>query len=303
MFATEMLGEISGKMIMPPHFQSPNSKSIMIEHSNGQTTHLIEDDYTDPWVKPETILIQAGFARHAAFWYHWVPSLARRFRVIRRDTRGHGKSSAPDQSSGYEYTLDTILQEIVDTLDQLGLKRVHFLGESTSGMLGEALAAKYSERLHSLIICSSPTYLPPAALRLFSFGHPSWPDACRTLGSRGWAEELSKVPGTLSTSEPHYKDWWLEQIEISSGEGLGGYAEFLSTLDARPFLSQISVPTLVLAPAHSAATTVDDQREISRQISASKLVVIEGLGHEIYVDKAEDCQHALLAFLDELPRV
>lgn len=281
---------------------SRNSVSRILKHPNGQTTHVIDDDYTDPWTKPQTIVIQGGFARHSSFWYHWIPALARYYRVIRRDTRGHGQSSAPVPHDGYKYTLDTIVEEIVDTFDQLDLEKVHFLGESTSGMLGEALAAKYPQRLHSLIICASPTYLPPEALELFSFEHENWSEACRKLGSYGWGKRLAAAPGTLATEDKELEKWWLSQIEVSPSEGLAGYAAFLSTLDARPFLSQISVPTLILAPARSAATNIEEQLDIARQIGRSKLIIIHGSGHEIYNDKSEDCLRALLEFLEEVRR-
>jgi pimeloyl-ACP methyl ester carboxylesterase len=62
--------------------------------------------------------------------------------VIRRDLRGHGHSSYPKAGEEYEYTNDTIVDEILDTLDELGVDKVHFLGESTGGMLGEILAAR-----------------------------------------------------------------------------------------------------------------------------------------------------------------
>lgn len=252
-----------------------------IQHPNGQTTHYILDDFTDPWKPAETVLLQPGFGRHAAFWYHWVPRLARSYRVIRRDLRGHGRSSAPAADAAYDYSLDTVLGEIVDTLDQLGVRRVHFLGESTSGMLAEALAARHPERVLSITTCSSPTVLPPAALRMLALGEESWPAACWKLGARGWAERLARVPGTVANDDPEYVRWWLEQIAVQSGEGLAGYAEFLSGLDARPFLGDIRVPMLILAPAHSAATGVEEQRGIQAQVKGSKLVVIEGKGHEI----------------------
>ncbi|KAL4865047.1 Alpha/Beta hydrolase protein [Aspergillus spectabilis] len=197
-----------------------NSISHLVRHPNGQTTHLI----------PQTILIQGGFARHSAFWYHWIPSLARHYRVIHHDTRGHGKSSAPVPSDAYAYTLDTVLEEIVDTLDQPNLEKVHFVGESTSGMLGEALAAKYPARLNSLTICSSPTHLPQTALELFSFGRSSWSEACRKLGSKGWGPGRVCIP---------------------------------SMLDTRPLLEQISVPMLILTPANSVVVTLEEQLEIN----------------------------------------
>jgi pimeloyl-ACP methyl ester carboxylesterase len=66
--------------------------------------------------------------------------------------------------------MPTILSEIVDFLDQLGIQKEHFLGEATSGAVGEVLAAMYPERVASLITCSSPTHLPPQAIELFCVG-------------------------------------------------------------------------------------------------------------------------------------
>jgi pimeloyl-ACP methyl ester carboxylesterase len=276
------------------------SSSKFITHANGQISHVVDDNFTDPWKPHQTILIQHGFGRHSAFWYHWIPILSRHYRIIRRDARGHGLSSVPKAADNYDYSLDTILDEIVDTMDQLGVKKFHFLGESTSGMVAEAFAAKYPQRLQSLIVCSSPTFLPPAALELFAFGHETWPLACRTLGSRGWGTALSKVPGTVSIPDQEYVKWWISQVAVSSGEGLAGYAEFLITLDSRPFLEKIKTPTLILAPAKSAATKLEEQRMVGEKIKGSKLVVIHGEGHEIYVERPEDCQKAVLEFLTEL---
>jgi pimeloyl-ACP methyl ester carboxylesterase len=276
------------------------SSSKVITHPNGQKTHVLVDGFTDPWLRSEAILIQHGFARHSVFWYHWIPFLSRHYRIIRRDARGHGLSSYPLRDSPYAYTAKTIVDEIVDTLDQLKIEKVHFLGESTSGMVGSILAARYPERLRSLIICSSPSFLPPGALELFSFGYPSWPVACRKLGSRGWGEALSKVPGTVSVPDPEYVKWWIDQVSVSDGEGLASYAEFLSGLDARPYYQDIEVPMLILAPANSAATRLEEQRGIQDQVKGSQLVVIEGKGHEIYVEKAEECQLAVKHFLRSL---
>ncbi|KAF2800803.1 alpha/beta-hydrolase [Melanomma pulvis-pyrius CBS 109.77] len=271
-----------------------------VQHPNGQKSHYILNSFVDPWKPHDTILIQHGFGRHAEFWYHWIPVLARKYRVIRRDLRGHGHSSFPKPGEKYDYTTDTILGEIVDTLDQLGVEKVHFLGESTGGMLGEILAAKYPERLHSLTVCSTPTHLPAPALKLFAFDKPDWPTACRELGSRGWAEALSKIPGTIPISDDAYLPWYLDRISVSDGEGLAGYAEFLSTLDARPFLGDIRVPMLILAPSQSAATKLEEQQWLAQKIPGARLEVIEGPGHEIYVTQAEKCQSAFLDFLEQL---
>ncbi|PVH78056.1 alpha/beta-hydrolase [Cadophora sp. DSE1049] len=273
-----------------------------ITHPNGQRTHYLEDDFTDPWKPAETIVIQHGFARHAAFWYHWIPVLSRHYRVVRRDARGHGHSSYPPfpNTTTYDYSVETIVDEVVDTLDQLDLRKVHFIGESTSGILGCILAAKYPERLHSLTLCSSPTVLPPVAQALFAFGQRDWPTACLQLGSRGWGEQLAKLPGTLSIPDQEYVKWWIDQVEVSHSEGLAGYADFLCKIDCRDVLKDIKVPTLILAPMRSAATSVEEQRSIQASIPGARLELIDAAGHEIYVQKPEDCQKEFLNFVQGL---
>ena len=222
----------------------------------GQKTHYKDECFTAPFEPPpQTILIQHGFGRNSNFWYEWVPLLSGKYRVIRRDARGHGESSAPSRDT-YDWGLDTMLAEIVDMLDQLGIDKIHFLGESTSGMLGMAFAAKYPERLHSLIICSSPTYLPPAAMTFFSMGMGSWQEAIRTLGSEGWARALTKLPGTGARKDKEFEDWWAKEVGRSPTYGLEQYSLFLEKLDGREFMKDIHTPTLILAPMHSTAAPV-----------------------------------------------
>lgn len=201
--------------------------------------------------------IQHGFARHSSFWFKWIPVLSKTYRVIRRDARGHGYSSVPGKD--YKYDIDTILDEIVDTLDQLGLEKVHYLGESTGGIWGEFLAARNPERLHSLTICSSPLYMPVAAQEMLAFGQPSWPEACRKLGSRGWGEALVSVVGADQMPDKAFLEWWLNEIAVASGEGLGDHAELLcdKSFDARRIMEQIQVPMLMVS------TTADDMGRLS----------------------------------------
>lgn len=273
-----------------------------LTHKNGQQTYYLDDDFVDPWKPHETILIQHGFARHSAFWYHWIPVLAKHYRVIRRDARGHGYSSAPDK--GYTYSIDTILDEIIDTLDQLGLEKVHYLGESTGGIFGEFLAARNPERFHSLAICSSPLYMPDTAQKMLAFGHSSWPAACREMSSRGWGQAMADVTGTSSVPDQDFVEWWLDQVAVPSGKGLGDHAELLcdKSFDARRIMNNIKVPMLMLTPASSKLVNLDEQKELHEAVAGSKMELIHGYGHEIYIDQAEQCQQKYLAFLDSLPQ-
>ncbi|KAJ9134252.1 Alpha/beta-hydrolase [Pleurostoma richardsiae] len=284
--------------------------------SNGQTDHFFIDSFTDPWIPSddkEVILIQPGFGRSGVFWYHWVPVLARDYVVIRRDLRGHGKSSYPKRLSPwseepgvyenhYLYNIETICAEIVDFLDRLGIKTVHFLGESTSGQLGHALAARHPDRISSLITCSSPTYLPDDKQRFLAMNQASWPEALISLDSRGWAAALAQQPGTAPREDPSYQEWWLSEVAKSSADGLAGYAAFLSQLNTRRFLPEISCPVLILAPVNSKAVPMEESEYAANHIPGAELKVIESQGHEIYVESAQACQEVVLQHLSRFRR-
>jgi len=127
---------------------------------NGQTDYYEIDDYTDPWNKDDAdvVVFQPGIVRHTEFVFHVVPLMARNVRFIRRDLRGHGRSSIGD-APGYQYSLETLVDEMAEFVDKVVGSPVHWIGESTAGMLAVAFAKKYPAKLKSVIIMSSPLFL------------------------------------------------------------------------------------------------------------------------------------------------
>jgi pimeloyl-ACP methyl ester carboxylesterase len=57
------------------------------------------------------------------------------------------------------------------------------------------------------------------------------------------------------------------------------------------------VPALILAPTRSAATSIEEQESIAATLWQSEIVQIDGAGHEIYIDRANECVSALRNFL------
>ena len=62
--------------------------------SNDIQIYYQIDDFTNPWDERPTLLLQHGNGRSGAFWYQWIPLLARDYRVVRVDMRGLGQSSS-----------------------------------------------------------------------------------------------------------------------------------------------------------------------------------------------------------------
>ena len=101
------------------------------------------------------MLMMHGFARNATFWNRWVPPIADSRRIYRPDLLGCGASDVP--APGYHFTPEKIGAEILAVLDALSLTRVHWVGESSGGIIGLLLAAAHPERIASLVLCNTPT--------------------------------------------------------------------------------------------------------------------------------------------------
>jgi 3-oxoadipate enol-lactonase len=126
----------------------------MIRLDEGLSLHCAIDDYLWPWGASVPVLMLHGFARNATFWNRWVPTIADTRRIYRPDLLGCGVSDVP--AAGYNFTPEKIAGEIIAVLDALSLPRVHWVGESSGGLVGVLLAAAHPERVASLVLCNTP---------------------------------------------------------------------------------------------------------------------------------------------------
>ena len=266
--------------------------------ANNYEMYYELDDFTGPWKQAETIWIQHGFGRNLRFWYHWVPLLAGKLRVIRRDMRGHGLSADPGPD--HKWSADELLLDMKGFLDALGLEKVHYLGESIGGTLGIAFAVRWPERLKSLTLVSAPTAVPLRVQKMFALGYEDWPTALGKLGSGGWARALMESGGGLTGGNHAHTQWVIDQWARTPTHVLQGLCRAVPTVDVAPLLSQIKTPTLVLAPSNSAFEPLKGQVAMRDAIPGARIAVIDGKGHEIYVDQAEACAASVLKFVDSL---
>ena len=251
------------------------------------------DDFTDPWATDtETVWLQHGVGRSTKYWYHWVPALARDYQVLRRDMRGHGQSADPGPD--HTWTLDELVTDMHDFMDAAGLKQVHYLGESIGGILGVLFASRWPERLKSLTICNSPTTIRAAGATALNVN--------KTLeegGSVAWGRLMIERK-IISGKNPAHIEWVLNEWAKTPTHVLQGITRTLDGADTASLLPQIKVPTLILAPANSPITPLADQFSMRTGIPNSRITVVEGPGHEIYVDEPEECLSAYQNFLGAL---
>ena len=120
--------------------------------SDGTRLFYRYDDFTDPWRTAPALLMLHSAMSSARRFYSMVPGLARHYRVVRMDSRGHGRSQIPPPN--VPHNRERLTQDVLELLDVLELDHVHILGGSAGGYTGQLLAINHPERVKSLMLFS-----------------------------------------------------------------------------------------------------------------------------------------------------
>ena len=105
----------------------------------GGPLHYEVTDVTAPWAgEPETILFHHGVGITGDIWLEWLPPLADRYRLVRLDVRGFGRSSVP--GPGFAWSMELLAEDARAVARAAGAARFHYVGESLGGTLGLWLA-------------------------------------------------------------------------------------------------------------------------------------------------------------------
>src|SRR5246127_435706 len=182
-----------------------------IRLADGLSLHCAVDDYLWPWEAPTPVLMMHGFARNADFWNRWVPPIADSRRVYRPDLLGCGKSDVP--ASGYAYIPEKIGAQIMAVLDAHSLPRVHWVGESSGGIIGLLLAAAYPERIASLILCNTPTRIPDEIRGIYALGQESTAAAIRAHGTGEWCRQTLGYRLDLKHASEELREWCIAEMD------------------------------------------------------------------------------------------
>jgi pimeloyl-ACP methyl ester carboxylesterase len=99
-------------------------------------------------IEAPALLLIHGYGASAAWWDPVVPTLADRYRVIRVDLLGHGKSEKP--AAGYDIPAQG--RRVGAVLDRLGVRQATVIGHSTGGYVATALAEQRPDLVAGLAL-------------------------------------------------------------------------------------------------------------------------------------------------------
>jgi 3-oxoadipate enol-lactonase len=262
--------------------------------------HCATDDYLWPWQQPTPVVMLHGFARNALFWNRWVPAIAETRRVYRPELPGCGRSPPPPQ--GFRYTTESIAGGILALFDELSLPRVHWVGESSGGLVGLLLAAAHPERIASLVLCNTPTRISDQIRQIYSLGHASTADAIRALGTGEWCRRTLGYRLDLDRAGPQIAEWCIAEMGRTRADLAAAMHECFETVDVVPLLPLVAAPTLLLSGDKSPIAAAA-QQVLAAAMPRGRLEPFAGCGHGVNLIEPERCARAALDFWREVEAI
>ena len=257
--------------------------------SDGLKLSYVIDDYTDPWRTPDTLVMVHAAMGSSRRFYAWVPHLARDYRVVRIDQRGHGQSGIPAPE---QMTFKRLGKDVVELLDHLGVQSAHLAGSSAGGIVSQSVAIDYPKRVKSLA-----SFAAPPGMKMGRQDYNGW---LAKIGSKGLAAFLRETIADrmdLSQVEPGFVDWFIEESARNKVESLARFVPTVAVIDHTDELHKIQCPTLIVAPGGDPIHLIDEYELLREKIKRCEFVVYDKLPHNITDTVPDRCAQELLRFL------
>ena len=223
-------------------------------------------------------------------WDPQMPELTRHFRVIRYDSRGHGKSVAPEGP----YSLEQLGGDALAILDALGVQKASWMGLSKGGALGQWLLVHAPERIARAVLANTAS----------KFGSPDiWNERLRVVREHGLGGLVEGVIDRWFTKgfqerEPEAVARIREAFVATPAVGYAACMSALRDVDLSDAIRGIRAPVLVVTGRHDPATPPEFGREIAASIPGARLVELDA-AHLSNIEDAEAFNRAVVDFLTE----
>lgn len=230
-------------------------------------------------------------------WTMWDPqfdALARDWRVLRYDTRGHGQSDSPPGP----YSIELMADDAAQLIEHIGAENVHFVGLSMGGMIGQQLALRHPQRVRSLSLCDTASEMPPRAMWDERFA------TARAQGIEGLVDATIKrwFVADFIEREPQTIAWVREMILGTGVEGYIACASAVRDMSQTHLLRGIQAPTQIIVGREDPACTLAASEVLHREIPGSTLHVIDDAAHLANIEKPERFTRLLLDFFAQVEK-
>jgi 3-oxoadipate enol-lactonase len=237
----------------------------------------------------EPVVLIHGFSLDRRMWQPQIAALEQRFRVIRYDLRGHGKSEPPMASyAPYD--------DLKSVMDALGLERAVLIGHSAGAEVAIDFALAYPGRVARLVLAGPGLggYTPTPPLTWVTPVFQAAAAGNIDDATRLWLDTPIMRLMNDTTASPT-----VTRI-VSENSRIWSYR----TNPARPLtpaaitrLGEIECPTLIVVGSRDLPHIHDIVSRLDAGIQRSDRVVIPNAGHLLTIDAAAAFNETLAAFL------
>ncbi len=262
------------------------------------------ETFGDP-AKPALALIM-GLGAQMIFWQEDFcrQIMERGFHVVRFDNRDCGLSrhfqelGIPDVGAAMTaslsgepvpappYTLRDMAADVVGLLDALDIERAHVVGASMGGMIAQAVAIEHPSRVHSMTSIMSTTgnrEVPPATPEaMTALLTPSPSDRAEFIDHMVKTFRIVGSPG-FEFDEASFRDRVGRAFDRSYDPS-GVARQLVAVLadgDRKERLRGVRVPTLVIHGKNDPLVPVEGGIDTADAVPGARLLVIEGMGHDL----------------------
>ncbi|BDB28287.1 3-oxoadipate enol-lactonase [Cupriavidus sp. TA19] len=230
-----------------------------LDHAGARLFYTVDGPASAP-----AIVFSNSLGTDYTMWEPQAAALAGRFRVVRYDTRGHGRSTAP----GDAFTAEQLGQDVIAILDALSIGQAVFCGLSMGGLTGMWLGIHAPERFSRIVLANT---------------------AAKIGNAEGWNSRIDTVlrDGMGVMVAPSVERWFTPGFAATADRALDGLRSVLAGLDPRGYaascaavrdadfreaLSSIPVPVLVIAGSQDPSTTAQEGRALADAIPGARFV-------------------------------
>lgn len=256
---------------------------MRIKIDNGDFEVCIDGSDAAP-----ALLLSNSLSSDMSMWDDQIPLWSQRFRVIRYDQRGHGRSVV----SPAPYTMDQLGRDALGVLDALGVERAHFCGLSMGGMVGMWLLTQAPDRIERAVLANTAAYIGPADL---------WNGRVAAAESGGMEALVDATiarwfPESFRAAAPATMERMRAMILNTPAIGYRGSCLAIRDMDQRESIKAIRNPVLVIIGTKDPATKPADGEAIVAAIPGARKCLLDA-AHISNIEQAEQFGAEVDAFL------
>jgi len=237
------------------------------------------------------IVLSNSIGASLEMWDEFSVRLSDRFRIIRYDARGHGRSQITD----VPITIATLGEDVVKILDALKIPSAVLCGLSLGGLTAQWLAINHPHRFRGVVLANTAASFPPATM---------WHDRAKAVRENGMQP---LVPATLDRwfTKPFQEKNPGRMAEVAtmiSGTSAVGYArccEVLASTNLLAGLPSIKLPVSIICGRHDASTTPARGEEMANAIPNSNVQILES-AHISSIEAADEFANTVRQFADSI---